>query len=151
MNKQFEDYHNLYTNEERKKLIANSIVALRKGLNMTQKEGAEAIGINPTTYVGYERGKSEPTAETLVRLALLFDVSLDILMQKDNLAKDKIQTEMQIEEAEQEIKKLMKEAKSIPNQEQKETVEQLLSQFGEFAKLLKGLNRETAETTDKNE
>lgn len=93
----------------------------------------------------------KPTAETLVRLALLFDVSLDILMQKDNLAKDKIQTEMQIEEAEQEIKKLMKEAKSIPNQEQKETVEQLLSQFGEFAKLLKGLNRETAETTDKNE
>lgn len=59
MNKQFEDYHNLYTNEERKKLIANSIVALRKGLNMTQKEVAEAIGINPTTYVGYERGKSE--------------------------------------------------------------------------------------------
>lgn len=52
---------------------------LRRSKNLTQKELAEVIGVDRTTYVKYESGDSEPSFETLIKLADFFEVSLDYL------------------------------------------------------------------------
>lgn len=49
----------------------------------TQDEIAEAIGVSRATYSHYETGRSEPAIATLVKIAELFDVSLDDLLGKD--------------------------------------------------------------------
>ena len=45
-----------------------------------QKEAADRTGINMVTLSGYEIGKNEPNLEALVRLADIYEVSLDYLM-----------------------------------------------------------------------
>ena len=51
----------------------------RKMNNMTQREVAQKLGIAQPSYIRYENGKSEPTIENLIKLADLFDVSIDFL------------------------------------------------------------------------
>lgn len=46
----------------------------------TQKEVADFLGIERSTYAKYESGASEPAFETLRRLAEYFDTSTDELM-----------------------------------------------------------------------
>lgn len=80
-------YSNLYDNAERKELISKSLEGFRKANKLQQKEVAEYLGINAQTYSAYEKGRNEAPAEILVRLSILYDVSLDILMQRDNMSK----------------------------------------------------------------
>lgn len=48
-----------------------------KGLNMT--EVAQATGIKYTTYVDYEKGRSDPYSEQLVKLSQFYGVSIDYI------------------------------------------------------------------------
>ena len=52
---------------------------LRKARGMTQKELSEALGVTIRTVTNYENGSREPNIATLIKLADLFDVSLDYL------------------------------------------------------------------------
>ena len=52
---------------------------IRKEKGMTQIEVAAKIHISERHYQAYEAGKHEPTLSVLLRLADLFDVSLDYL------------------------------------------------------------------------
>lgn len=47
---------------------------------LTQKDVADFLGIDRSTYGKYETGDSEPNFETLQKLAKLFDVSIEYLM-----------------------------------------------------------------------
>lgn len=82
-------YENIYTIEERKQLIADSLKGIRKSKNMTQKQVADIIGINTQTYATYERGRNEAPAEIIIRLSYLYNLPTDILLQRDNVTKDK--------------------------------------------------------------
>lgn len=53
---------------------------LRKDHLMTQEETAAQLGIPRTTYSGYEKCIREAGYEVLIKLALLFDVSIDYLL-----------------------------------------------------------------------
>lgn len=53
---------------------------LRKKKGLLQKDVAEHLGIDRTTYVKYENGVSEPDFKTLKKIANLFDVSTDDLL-----------------------------------------------------------------------
>ena len=86
--KQFE-YNNLFTQAERKDLMAQTLKILRNGKRLTQQEVAEKLDIQTQTYATYERGRNEPPAEILVRLSYLYDVPVDIIVQRDNMFKDK--------------------------------------------------------------
>ena len=55
------------------------LTELRKTNKMTQRDVADRLGISQPSYIRYENGKSEPTIENLIKLADLFDVSLDYL------------------------------------------------------------------------
>lgn len=65
-----------------------NLKALRIKNNLTQKEIAKVLNVAPTTYLGYEKGTSEPTIATLIQLANYFNVSLDFLCDRqwDNKA-----------------------------------------------------------------
>lgn len=52
---------------------------LRKSKNYTQIYVARCIGVKYQSYQNYERGISFPTLENFIKLADLFEVSLDYL------------------------------------------------------------------------
>lgn len=56
-----------------------TLLELRKLNNLTQKQVASQLGISQPSYIRYENGKAEPSLENLVKLADLFDVSIDYL------------------------------------------------------------------------
>lgn len=55
---------------------------LRKQKGLFQKDIANKLGIDRTTYVKYETGVSEPDIKTLLSISEIFDVSLDYLLGK---------------------------------------------------------------------
>jgi transcriptional regulator with XRE-family HTH domain len=88
MNKELlERYNALYTQEERKKMTAQMLSSFRKLNKLQQKEVAQLVGIKPQTYGAYESGRNETPIEILVRLSILYDVPVDILIQRDNMTK----------------------------------------------------------------
>lgn len=77
------EYANIFTIDERKKLISEAIAELRKAKKLSQKEVAAIVGISQATYSAYERGRNEPPVEILVRLSYLYQVPIDIIVQRD--------------------------------------------------------------------
>ena len=53
---------------------------LRKQSSLTQKAIAQQLGIHVVTLQQYERGVREPNIESLLKMAILFEVSLDDLL-----------------------------------------------------------------------
>ena len=52
-----------------------------RGYNVVrQKEVAEALHIDRSTYAYYETGATQPSLSILVKLALLYDVTTDFLL-----------------------------------------------------------------------
>ena len=88
MYEKLKTYNNLYSVDERKQLIRESLQNFRLSKGLKQKEVAELIGINYQTYCNYEGGRCEPPTEYLVRLSKLYEVPVDILIQSDNMSKD---------------------------------------------------------------
>ena len=71
--------------ESRKKvkkmrIFCKRLIELRKQFNLTQQQVAKRLGITQPSYIRYELGNSEPTLENLVKLADIFDVSVDYLL-----------------------------------------------------------------------
>ena len=57
-----------------------NLIELRKINHLTQRQMAERLGIAQPSYIRYENGKAEPTLENLVKIADIFDVSIDSLL-----------------------------------------------------------------------
>lgn len=57
-----------------------ALVEQRKLNNLTQRQVANALKISQPSYIRYEKGQAEPSLENLVKLADLFDVSVDFLL-----------------------------------------------------------------------
>lgn len=56
---------------------------LRKRYDMTQEQVANKLKIVRSTYAYYETGKTSPDFDTVVRLAHLFNVTTDYLLDAD--------------------------------------------------------------------
>ena len=57
----------------------NNLIELREINHLTQRQMAERLGISQPSYIRYEKGRAEPTLENLVKIADIFDVSIDYL------------------------------------------------------------------------
>lgn len=57
-----------------------NIKSFREAKHMTQSEIAQQIGVTQQAYQYYESGKRQPSIETLIRLANIFETSIDILV-----------------------------------------------------------------------
>ena len=64
----------------RTKVFEDNSKELRKLNKLTQRQVAERLKIYQPSYIRYEKGKSEPTLENLVKLADFFDCSVDYLL-----------------------------------------------------------------------
>lgn len=58
----------------------NNLKEIRRENSKTQLELAQLLNIAKSTYCGYELGTSEPTIDTLCKLADYYGVSLDYLV-----------------------------------------------------------------------
>ena len=128
------EYNNLFTIEERKQIIAQSMGELRKATGLSQKEAAGKIGISQATYSAYERGRNEPPAEILVRLSYLFNCPIDILVQRDRLFRDANEALKQAEQYRAEIAQL--EAAIAESNGDNETARAMVSLLGKLNETL---------------
>ena len=67
------------------KIFFKRLRELRFRYGLTQNELAEIIGIKRNTYSDWENGKTEPSFENLIKLADLFEVSLDWLFGREQM------------------------------------------------------------------
>ncbi len=58
----------------------NKIRELRLEKSLTQTELGEILGVNQTAIGKYERGELEPNCQNLIKLADLFECSIDYLI-----------------------------------------------------------------------
>lgn len=56
---------------------------LRKQSNLTQRKIAEMLDVSERAYQHYEGGTREPNIEKLIKLADIFNVSIDYLVCRD--------------------------------------------------------------------
>ena len=65
----------------------NNLKTVRKSdpRKLTQKDVADFLGADRSTYAKYETGDSEPNFDTLSRLADFFGVSIEYLMGRTNI------------------------------------------------------------------
>ncbi|MBQ3434431.1 MAG: helix-turn-helix transcriptional regulator [Selenomonadaceae bacterium] len=60
--------------------ISESLKRFRAGLNLSQKDVANKLGMLPQSYYRYESGKSIPPADAIITLANVYNVSADYLL-----------------------------------------------------------------------
>ena len=61
-------------------VFIKNLTEQRKLNGLTQRQVAGYLGMSQPSYIRYENGSAEPTLENLVKLADLFDVSVDYLL-----------------------------------------------------------------------
>lgn len=92
---------------------------LRKQAHLTQVDVAEKLGISQPAYASWERGVKKPTQENLVKIAKLFNASIDILVSNDKT--DDVDLS--------EVELLFRTTSEGMNNEEKEVFKQELLQF----------------------
>ncbi len=65
-----------YANET----LGQRLKRLRTDNSFTQKHVADALNIDRSTYTYYERGKTEPNHATTIKLARIFNVSVQLIV-----------------------------------------------------------------------
>jgi len=66
--------------------IGERIIQLRKQKNLSQAELADKAEVSRTIIGNYERNANTPSIEVLLKLAKVFDVSLDFLIGEGDLS-----------------------------------------------------------------
>lgn len=61
-------------------MLGNKLKQLRISKNKTQQQVADYLGITRAAYSHFENNRNDPDKETLVKLAILFDVTTDFLL-----------------------------------------------------------------------
>ena len=64
--------------------LGESLKTIRKRFNMTQDEVAVFLGVSRSGYTYYETGKSEPSIDTLKKLATIYDITVDEILSMPN-------------------------------------------------------------------
>ena len=128
-------YGNLYNNDERKELTARKIAELRKKNRLTQKEVSEKIGVTQQSYNSYEKGRTAPTIEILVRLSYLYGVPIDIIVDKGKLNKDEAEQRKILEGYGKEIEILKKQVETA-DPENKEKIKKFIEGMEQMLKAI---------------
>lgn len=134
MSEELQGYDCTFTVEERKRITAKMLQELRKAMGYSQKQVAAFINVKPTTYNTYESGRTEPPLEILVRLSYLYNVSIDLIVQKQRLFRDAEDLKKQLEEYKKELAQIEQEiieqgADSPAMQEHKKIMEKIIEQL----------------------
>lgn len=60
-------------------MLKDILKELRIDRNLTQKQLSEMLDLSKNTVCEYEKGRAEPSIETLLKLSGIFGVSVDYL------------------------------------------------------------------------
>lgn len=71
------------TSQDRIMTIATNLKRIREAKRLTQREVWEAAGIGKSSLTAYEAGRSDPTGDTIVKLAKALGVTTDELLLTD--------------------------------------------------------------------
>lgn len=66
-------------------MIFKNVKALREDNDITQKQIAKYLNVSQNTYSQYETGVISLTAETLIKLADYYGVTVDCLLDRENI------------------------------------------------------------------
>lgn len=70
------------------KELGNKLKVLRNNIGFTQKQIAEQLNVDRSTYSNYERAVTEPDVKTLIKLAKVFGVEVgELLSSGERLSK----------------------------------------------------------------
>ena len=64
-------------------MLSEQLKIIRKANKFTQQELADAIGIERSTYASYETGRNKPDVILLSKIAKVFGVSSDFILEID--------------------------------------------------------------------
>ena len=64
-------------------MLSEQLKIIRKANKFTQQGLADAIGIERSTYASYETGRNKPDVNLLSRIAKVFGVSSDFILEID--------------------------------------------------------------------
>ena len=67
---------------------------IRKAKKFSQQEVANVLKMSQGSYCNYEKGKRQPDVDTLIKLADLFNVSLDSLVRDKTYKHTEIQQQL---------------------------------------------------------
>jgi transcriptional regulator with XRE-family HTH domain len=99
--------------------LANRLTRFRKEKKLTQEALAKIVGVSRPTMVNYENGKRKPDYEILQRIADALDVSIDMLLgREENEVMNKMKNDVPLDEIAKEHEISWKG--QIMNQEEKE-------------------------------
>ncbi len=73
--------------------MKNLIIQLRKSNNFSQDELAKKLGISRPTLISIEKGKRDITLGELKRISEIFDIPLEIIIDKDFSIKEKLDSQ----------------------------------------------------------
>lgn len=65
-------------------MFGDRLKTLREEFEMTQEELGKKLNVTRQSIYTYEKGENEPTMDTLVKIADMFDVSVDYLLCRTN-------------------------------------------------------------------
>ena len=77
----------------------------RRNCEFTQKNIADALNIDRSTYAYYERGTTEPDLRTLVKIAKILGVTTSHLIPHDGEGEDTAVTDRRVKREQKEISK----------------------------------------------
>ena len=60
--------------------FCNNLKRVRKNSGYTQKQVADKLGVVESCYANWEQGRTEPSIESLRKLSLILDVTVDELI-----------------------------------------------------------------------
>lgn len=81
--------------------IGEKIISLRKQANLSQSELAEKINVSRTIIGNYERNTNTPSIEVLLKIAKVFDVTVDFLIGEGSFSSYDKEIVKRIEDIEQ--------------------------------------------------
>lgn len=107
----------------------NNLRIVRKNdpRKLTQQDVANWLGIERSTYGKYETGGSEPTFDTLCRLADFFNVSVEYLMGRTSEKKAPVPKETDVSQVWAEAQQLLENAPPEKAEEAMKVLRVLLS------------------------
>lgn len=65
-------------------MFSTRLKTIRKECNLTQKDVYEKINMSANGYASYEQGRTEPTIDTLIKLANVFNCTVDYIVGREN-------------------------------------------------------------------
>lgn len=97
-------------------MLSEQLKIIRRANKFTQQELADAIGIERSTYASYETGRNKPDVVLLSKIAKVFGVSSDYILEIDTtvpLNVEDIPVQYKKKSGNQLVSTLSKEEKSV--------------------------------------